>query len=301
MLTQTTCLSSAPGEGSADFIADALAFEPELAPLRASAAVGGRVDYRNRHYRKGLNLRRVLAMALTATFHIALLGALLLPDTHPVLDRAERPAPAAADASDRLTLFVELDAPVEMPPPPPQPPPPVPSAAVEPRQEPVLVSREPPPAMPVPTPPPALDAASAEPALPALAAVSSAPEVVAAAASSESRVATPTATAPSIAPDVARRERDAYIKALMAALLQQRTYPAAARKAREQGVVHLRFTLDRTGQVLASKVQRGAGALLDAAALEVLQRAAPLPPIPASMGKQTVTITVPIEYSLTTR
>lgn len=86
----------------------------------------------------------------------------------------------------------------------------------------------------------------------------------------------------------------------MAALLQQRVYPAAARKAREQGVVHVRFTIDRNGRSLSSKVQRAAGALLDAAALEVLQRAAPLPPM-ASMARQTLTITVPIEYRLTTR
>jgi len=149
-----------------------------------------------------------------------------------------------------------------------------------------------------------VDAAPAAQALPTLTPASSATTSVAVSAprqATDTGAAAPSASTPSVAPDVARRERDAYIRALMAALLQQRTYPAAARKAREQGVVHVRFTIDRDGQVLSSKVQRGAGELLDVAALEVLQRAQPLPPIPASMGKQSLTITVPIEYSLTTR
>lgn len=253
---------------------------------------------RRGHQQQRPDLRRVLALTLTATLHLSVLGALLLPDTHPEVDRPERPAATATDAASRLTLFVELHEPTAEPPP---PRPPAAQPAPPPRlREPVPIAVAPPVSIPS-TAPPVVAAIATAPAAPTAANLSSAP-IAADELARPSTQATATDTAaPSITPDVARREREAYIKALMAALLQQRVYPAAARKEREQGVVHVRFTIDRDGQLLAANVQRGAGLLLDAAALEVLQRAAPLPAIPLSMGKQTLTITLPIEYSLTTR
>ena len=100
----------------------------------------------------------------------------------------------------------------------------------------------------------------------------------------------------------ARRERDEYIRALMAALLQHRSYPPEARRQRARGVVQLRFTVARDGHVLASNVARSAGhAVLDEAALAVLAAADPLPAIPPSLGRDTLTVTVPVEYALITR
>lgn len=302
MLAQTAYLSNAPAEAPTPTSTAA----PELNVGRMShhplADCGPRSAARHKRQRRAPDLRRVLAMTLAAALHITLVGALFLPETRTTTERPERPAPSAADASDRMTVFVDLDGSAIAPPAPP-PPRPAPKTTKEapPVPEPIAVQTA--PASPVPAPP-LVDAAPAEQPLPAPTLASSTTTSVAVSAprqTTDSGAAAPSASTPSVAPDVARRERDAYIKALMAALLQQRTYPAAARKAREQGVVHVRFTIDRDGQVLSSNVRRGAGVLLDAAALEVLQRAAPLPPIPASMGKQSLTITVPIEYSLTTR
>lgn len=87
----------------------------------------------------------------------------------------------------------------------------------------------------------------------------------------------------------------------MAWLARHRTYPDAAKKAKLQGVVHVRFTLDRHGRLLAAGIDRGPGiALLEQAAMDVLQRASPMPPIPESMGISKLTLTLPIEYSLLT-
>lgn len=301
MFTQTTRFNDAPTMRPDD----AAMTRPDLAV--GLAADGGlaagvrRARTRNRHRQPGPKLHRVLAMTLTASLHLVLIGLLLLPDTRPRLDRPEPPATRMADADNRLTLFVELDQPeTALPPPKPAPPEPVAPAQRPPEPEPVAIE----PVAPVPAPvalAPSDPTPTAE-SVPVAALEPARTDGLAATAASSAPVASESApAAPAVAPEVTRRERDAYIKALMAALLQQRIYPAAARKAREQGVVHVRFTIDRDGQVLASKVQRGAGTLLDAAALEVLQRAAPLPAIPTSMGKQTLTITVPIEYSLTTR
>lgn len=302
MLAQTAYLSNAPAEAPTPTSTAA----PELNVGRMShhplADCGPRSAARHKRQRRSPDLRRVLAMTLTAALHITLLGALFLPQTRTAIERPERPTPSAADASERMTVFVDLDESAVAPPAPP-PPRPAPKTTKEAPPVPEPIAIRTPPASPVPVPP-VVDSAPAVQALPTPTPASSATTSVAVSAprqATDTGAAAPSASTPSVAPDVARRERDAYIRALMAALLQQRTYPAAARKAREQGVVHVRFTIDRDGQVLSSQIQRGAGELLDVAALEVLQRAQPLPPIPASMGKQSLTITVPIEYSLTTR
>lgn len=302
MLAQTAYLSHAPAEAPTH----AYTATPDpnvcLTPPDPLTDFGARSAARHKRQRRSPDLRRVLAMTLTAALHITLVGALFLPETRTAIERPERPTPSAADASDRMTVFVDLDESAIAPPAPP-PPRPAPKAPKEAPSVPEPIAIRTAPASPAPVPP-VVDTAPAEQPLPAPTPASSAMTSVAVSAprqATDTGAAAPSASTPSVAPDVARRERDAYIRALMAALLQQRTYPAAARKAREQGVVHVRFTIDRDGQVLSSKVQRGAGELLDVAALEVLQRAQPLPPIPASMGKQSLTITVPIEYSLTTR
>lgn len=103
-------------------------------------------------------------------------------------------------------------------------------------------------------------------------------------------------------PNPDRSARDAYVRLLMAALLEHKTYPAAARKARARGVVHLRFSINRRGQVLSSAIASSPGfAILENAALEVLRRADPLPPIPDGIANDQLTVTVPIEYALITR
>ncbi|MBN9788222.1 energy transducer TonB [Pseudonocardia sp. TMWB2A] len=85
---------------------------------------------------------------------------------------------------------------------------------------------------------------------------------------------------------------------LLAHLEQYRRYPARARAARQQGVVYIRFKMNRAGAVLSASIQRGSGfRTLDDAALETLQRAQPLPAIPNDMP-DVVTLTVPVEFSL---
>lgn len=87
----------------------------------------------------------------------------------------------------------------------------------------------------------------------------------------------------------------------MAWLVRHRSYPDEAKRRKQQGVVHVKFTIDRDGQVLAARVEKSPGiAALDAAALQVLQHASPVPPMPASMRMSKLTITLPIEYSLVT-
>jgi protein TonB len=93
-----------------------------------------------------------------------------------------------------------------------------------------------------------------------------------------------------------------YFSQLKGWLNRNKRYPTAAKKARQQGVVIVNFTIDRRGMLLDSHVEKSSGhALLDDAALALLQRAAPMPRIPESMGLQVLSISLPIDYSLITR
>jgi protein TonB len=99
----------------------------------------------------------------------------------------------------------------------------------------------------------------------------------------------------------ARKAEVDYFSLVSAYLNRRKTYPAEARKAREEGVVVLRFTVDRAGNVSGAAIKRGSGHdLLDRATLDLIQRVAPLPRMPDAMARQSVTLALPIEYALKT-
>ena len=92
-----------------------------------------------------------------------------------------------------------------------------------------------------------------------------------------------------------------YFSLLIAWLNQHKDYPPAVKKKKQQGTVVLAFSINRSGTVLTSRVQKSSGyPLLDQAALDMLARANPLPAMPDSMPRQRLRLAVPIEYSLVT-
>lgn len=83
---------------------------------------------------------------------------------------------------------------------------------------------------------------------------------------------------------------------LAARLARFRTYPPEARSRGETGTVRVLFTLDAQGQVLSVRVTGSSGhADLDAAALQMVHRASPLPPPPARAER---TISAPVRFTL---
>ncbi len=85
---------------------------------------------------------------------------------------------------------------------------------------------------------------------------------------------------------------------LLAHLEKYRRYPGASRSRREQGVVHVRFRMNRQGQVLSASVIQSSGfPALDQAALDTLRRAQPLPAIPEDKPDE-LTLTIPVEFFL---
>lgn len=77
-------------------------------------------------------------------------------------------------------------------------------------------------------------------------------------------------------------------------------YPGDARQRKRAGAAWVRFQVDRDGKLLASELVTSSGTvLLDREALQVLQRAQPLPAPPDNVLHQgTVTVTLPVSFRL---
>lgn len=93
-----------------------------------------------------------------------------------------------------------------------------------------------------------------------------------------------------------------YFSMISAHLNRKKDYPSEAKKARQQGVVTVRFTVHPDGDITNSSIKKSSGfALLDNATLDLMRRVAPLPKMPKFMPQKSVTIALPIDYSLRTK
>jgi protein TonB len=87
-------------------------------------------------------------------------------------------------------------------------------------------------------------------------------------------------------------------QALAAHLERYKTYPRQARLLRQQGVVSINITIDQAGRVIAATLHQSSGsAALDAATLDLIQRAPPLPKPPIA-AQGTMNAVVPLRYQL---
>lgn len=108
------------------------------------------------------------------------------------------------------------------------------------------------------------------------------------------------APAPAAAGDAALdpTEVQLYRDRLLAYIERYRRYPPEAQRNAVEGVVILKFTIDRQGQVRAAWIGRSSGSpILDNEAMSAIRRAAPLPPIPADWPSR-LDVTLPIPFTL---
>jgi len=105
----------------------------------------------------------------------------------------------------------------------------------------------------------------------------------------------PVATAPSPPASVSSATAS-WQQSLVARLAHVQRYPAQAHGA--QGVVSLAFTIDRHGGVVNSRIVKSSGsAVLDAEALDLIKRAAPLPSPPVDIPDSDLSFVVPIRFA----
>ena len=170
---------------------------------------------------------------------------------------------------------------------PPRPPPPKPRSATPPRTATVVSSGRPPPALERET---AASSHKPPPAPKREATSSSAPSTPPPGPSPE---AAPThAVPPAPIPGDWQRALGDWLAA-------HKTYPEEARRRGAEGSVTVRFSVDRSGRVLDVALAGSAGASVLDAAAEAMLRGATLPPVPADMPQDTVTVTVRVRYTLT--
>ena len=86
---------------------------------------------------------------------------------------------------------------------------------------------------------------------------------------------------------------------LIGKLQQAKRYPEAARARNEQGIATAKLTMDRSGHVLSATLVHSSGSeTLDEEAVAMIRRADPLPPPPAELAGNTLTLTIPVTFSL---
>ena len=109
----------------------------------------------------------------------------------------------------------------------------------------------------------------------------------------------PPTPAPPPKPALSGNAQAAFAARLFAHLNRYKRYPEAAKLRHQEGIVSLRFTMDRNGRVLSFDIAKSSGSTaLDAEARDMIQRAQPLPPLPAEFGRDSLDLIVPVEFFL---
>ena len=91
----------------------------------------------------------------------------------------------------------------------------------------------------------------------------------------------------------------AYAAKVRSWLYAHKIYPKRAKMRREEGIVRVRFVIDRAGVLLERQILKGSGSTaLDDEASAMMQRASPYPNAPGEIRGDRIEFTVPIEFML---
>jgi periplasmic protein TonB len=113
-----------------------------------------------------------------------------------------------------------------------------------------------------------------------------------------------TAPAAPSAADVARvsAAKVTWRGILEAHLQKFHKYPRSAQRRNVEGTVLLRFRMDRNGKVLSYSIERTSEhEVLDEAALAMIERAQPLPPLPDDVPGESIELIIPANFNIPDR
>jgi TonB family protein len=106
----------------------------------------------------------------------------------------------------------------------------------------------------------------------------------------------------SVAPQIgtgesARRVRATWQKELVAHLDKHKRYPSD--RSQKSAEIQVRFTLDRTGRVIATSIEKSSGdTSFDEAALAMVRRSDPVPAPPPLIADEGLSFTVPVIFRI---
>jgi len=97
--------------------------------------------------------------------------------------------------------------------------------------------------------------------------------------------------------ETARRVRATWQKELIAHLDKHKRYPAD--RSQKSAEIQIRFTLDRTGRVLATNIEKSSGdTAFDEAALAMVRRSDPVPAPPPLIADEGLSFTLPVIFRI---
>jgi protein TonB len=90
-----------------------------------------------------------------------------------------------------------------------------------------------------------------------------------------------------------------YLAEVRRMLEKQKKYPYAARRQHLEGVVVLKFTIAKGGEIAGHGVARSSGhSVLDGAAVEALKKVGRFSPLPPALNRSQLIIQVPLAFRL---
>jgi protein TonB len=88
-----------------------------------------------------------------------------------------------------------------------------------------------------------------------------------------------------------------YLREVRRLLEHQKTYPVMAQRLNIQGVAVLQFTIAADGRLVATSLCQSSGnGILDKAAQETVRKVGRFPPLPAALGRQRLTVEIPLAF-----
>lgn len=97
----------------------------------------------------------------------------------------------------------------------------------------------------------------------------------------------------------ARAARETWQALVLDQLERHKRYPRAAREQHHEGVARVRFSINRHGKVLSSRLEKSSGSpILDQETLDLIRRVNPLPPPPSDVPGDSIEMIAPIRFFL---